>query len=356
MCPLMTLGIDQFSALVRVKKHGVITFVGWRAFEKGVEMNARIFLLGFVAVCWVAPLAAQVYPSKPIRIIVPSSAGGGIDVTTRVLTPRLSEVFGQPVLVENRPGAQTIIGTEIVAKAAPDGYTLLTVFDNFPLTQHMMKNVPYDAIKDFAPISLLVRGPMIVGVPPQLGVKELKQFVNLVKSKPGAFSYGSASVGTSSHLTVELFKQRTGTDLKGVQYKGAAPAVTDLIGGHIQLMIAASGTLIEQVRSGKLVALAVTDAGRIPQLPNVPAMGESYPGFQAHSWVGMLTPAGTPPAIVHRLNAEVSKILADRDVVSLFRKRSWDVAGGSPEDFGKWLAEQTELWVRVIREQNITLD
>ena len=321
-----------------------------------MEPRILIQLLTLVTAAWVGSIHAQGYPSKAIRIIVPSSAGGGIDVTTRVFTPRLSEVFGQPVVVENRPGAQTIIGTEMVAKAAPDGYTLLTVFDNFPLTQHMMKNVPYDALKDFAPISLLVRGPMIVGVPPQLGVKTLRQFVNLVKSKPGAFSYGSASVGTSSHLTVELFKQRTGTDLKGVQYKGAAPAVTDLMGGHIQLMIAASGTLIQQVRSGKLVALAVTAPSRIPQLPDVPAMAESYPGFQAHSWVGMLAPAATPTAIVRRLNAEVSKILADAEVVSLFRKRSWDVAGGTPEDFGKWLATQTELWVRVIRERNITLN
>ena len=321
-----------------------------------MELRNVIQLLTLVAAAWVGSIHAQAYPSKAIRIIVPSSAGGGIDVTTRVFTPRLSEVFGQPVLVENRPGAQTMIGTEMVAKAAPDGYTLLTVFDNFPLTQHMMKNVPYDALKDFAPISLLVRGPMIVGVPPQLGVKNLSQFVNLVKSKPGAFSYGSASVGTSSHLTVELFKQRTGTDLKGTHYKGAAPAVTDLMGGHIQLMIAASGTLIRQVESGKLVALAVTAPNRIPQLPGVPAMAESYPGFQAHSWVGMLAPAATPTAIVRRLNAEVSKILADAEVVSLFRKRSWDVAGGTPEDFRKWLATQTELWVRVIRERNITLN
>lgn len=321
-----------------------------------MELRTLTRLITLAAAAWVGLVHAQAYPNKPVRIIVPSSPGGGIDVTTRVLAPRLSEAFRQPVLVENRPGAQTMIGTDMVAKAAPDGYTLLTVFDNFPLTQHMMKNVPYDALKDFAPISLLVRGPMIVGVPPQLGVKNLSQFVNLLKSKPGAFTYGSASVGTSSHLTVELFKQRTGTDLKGVHYKGAAPAVTDLIGGHIHLMIAASSTLIEQVRGGKLLAMAVTAPSRIPQLPDVPAMAESYPGFEAQSWVGMLAPASTPAATVGRLNAEVSKILADPEVVSIFQKRGWNVAGGTPEVFGKWLAAQTQLWVRVIRERNITLN
>ncbi|MCC6474395.1 MAG: tripartite tricarboxylate transporter substrate binding protein [Burkholderiales bacterium] len=309
-----------------------------------------------VAATWPALVHAQAYPARSVRIIVPSSAGGGIDVTTRALTPRLSESLRQPVLVENRPGAETMIGTEMVAKAPPDGYTLLSVFDNFPLTQHMIKKVPYDALRDFAPVALLVRGPMIVGVPPQLGVKDLAEFVNLARAKGGAFNYGSAGVGTSSHLSVELFKLRTGTDLKAVHYKGAAPAVTDLIGGHIQLMIAASGTLIPQVRGGKLLALAVTAPERIPQLPGVRAVAETYPGFDAFSWVGMLAPAGTPAEIVRRLNAEVTRILVEPEVKSGFEKRGWEVAGGSPEDFGRWLAAQTEKWVRVIRERNITLD
>lgn len=321
-----------------------------------MKVRILISLLGIAAAGWSASLAAQGYPSKPIHIIVPSVAGGGTDVTARAIAPKLSEALGQPILVDNRPGAQTIIGTELAAKAAPDGGTLLTVFDNFPLTQHMMKNVPYDAIHDFAPISLIVRGPMIVGVPPQLGARDLKQFVALARTQPGNFNFGSAGLGTSSHLTVELFKLTAGIDLKAVHYKGAAPAVTDLIGGHIQLMIAASGTLIGHVRSGKLQALAVSAPARISQLPNVPTIAETYPGFEAQSWVGMLAPARTPPDIVRRLNTEIAKVLADPAVKRRFEDQGWEVVASTPEAFAKWIAEQTDKWVRVIRQQKITLD
>ena len=321
-----------------------------------VKARVAVSLLSTAALCWAASLGAQGYPSKPIRVIVPSAPGGAIDVTARTLTPRLAEALKQPVYVDNRAGAQTIIGTELAAKAASDGATLLAVFDNFPLTQYMMKNVPYDAIRDFAPISLIIRGPMIVGVPPQLGVRDLKQFVQLAKSKAGDLNYGSAGIGTSSHLTVELFKLTAGIDVRSVHYKGAAPAVVDLIGGTTQLMIAASGTLINHVKSGKILALAVSAPKRIPQLPSVPAIAEFYPGFEAQSWVGLLGPAGMSREIIGRLNSEVAKVLGDPDIRRRFEDQGWEVVGGTPEYFAKWLADQSQKWVRVIRERNITLE
>ncbi len=312
-------------------------------------------LAGAAAICWMAAPWAQGYPNKTIKIIVPSSPGGAIDVTTRSVVPKLSEDLGQPIVVDNRPGADTIIGSEMVAKAAPDGYTLLTVFDNFPLTQYLNRKTPYDALKDFAPISLIIQGPMIVGVPPQLGVKTLKGFIELARSK-GNFAYASAGAGTSSHLTVELFKTTTGIDVQAVHYKGAAPGVQDLLGGHIQLMIAGFGTLIQQVRSGKVQALAVSSLKRMSLLANVPTIAESYPGFEAGSWVGMLGPAGLPSDITHRLNAELAKVLADRELKAKFEDQGWEVVGNSPEAFAKYLREYSDKWARVIRDRKITLD
>ena len=321
------------------------------------EMMARIFalLLSLAAACWVAPLAAQAYPNKSIRMIVPSPPGGATDLTARAVSSKLAEALGQPIVVDNRPGADTMIGTEMAAKAAPDGYTLLTVFDNFPLSQYLFKKVPYDAIKDFTPVSLIIRGPMIVGVPAQLGVKELGPYLQLAKQK-GNFNYASAGAGTSSHLTVELFKSTTGIDVQAVHYKGAAPGVADLLGGHVQLMIAGFGTLIQQVRSGKVVALAVSAPKRVTLLPDTPTIAESFPGFEAFSWVGMLAPAGMPNDILRRVNAEIAKVLTDRDLRHRFEDQGWEVMGSTPEAFAKWLADYSDRWGRVIRERKITLN
>lgn len=312
-------------------------------------------LAGVAAAFWMASPWAQGYPSRLIKVIVPSPPGGAIDVTARSVAPGVSQALGQPIIVDNRPGANTMIGTEMVAKAAPDGYTLLAVFDNFPLTQYLVRNVPYDALKDFTPISLIIHGPMIVGVPPQLGVKDLKGFVDLARAK-GNFAYASAGAGTSSHLTVELFKSTAGIDLQAVHYKGAAPAVTDLLGGHVQLMIAGFGTLIQEVRAGKLQALAVSSLKRVALLPNVPTIAEYYPGFEAGSWVGLLGPARLPAEITHRVNAELGKVLADRALRAKFEDQGWEVAGNTPEQFSKYLREYSAKWARVIHDRKITLE
>ncbi|MBI2960664.1 MAG: tripartite tricarboxylate transporter substrate binding protein [Betaproteobacteria bacterium] len=321
-------------------------------------MLARILRIVLVAcfACSAAPVLAQSYPTKPIRIIVPTPPGGGIDIAMRIITPKLGEALGRPVLLEYHPGADTTLGTGLAARAAPDGYTLLGVFDNFPITPHLVKKVPYDAVRDFAPIAMIIRGPMILAVPPQLGIKELNELLALAKSKAGKFNYASAGAGTSSHLTAELFKSATAIDAQPVHYKGAAPALTDLMGGHVHFMIVAAGTVLPQVKSGRLVPLGVTATKRAAQLPGVPAIAESYPGFEAQSWIGMLAPAGTPNEILRRVNAEVVKALADPDVKARFEERGVEVVGDTPEAFAQWIAEQSQKWGRVIRERKITLD
>ena len=321
-------------------------------------MFARILtlLLGIVFACSATPLAAQGYPAKPVRIIVPWPAGGGVDVTLRTITPKLTEALGQPVILEFHAGAAGMIGTDMAAKAAPDGYTLLGVFDNFPLTQYLFKKVPYDAIKDFAPISMIIRGPMILVVPPPLGLKDFNRFLQLARSTASNVNYASAGAGTSSHLTVELFKSRAGIDAQPVHHKGAAPAMTAVMGGHVQFMIVAAGTVLPHVRSGTLVPLAVSATKRISQLPNVPAIAEFFPGFEAQSWIGMLAPAGTPSEIIRRVNAAIDKALADPDVKGRYEKLGVEAVGGTPEFFAKWIADESNKWGRVIRERKIALD
>ena len=308
------------------------------------------------ALLWASLASGQSYPSKPIRIIVPTSPGGVNDVTTRAVTPKLQEALGLPVVVENRAGADTMIGTEMAAKAVPDGYTLLAVFDNFPLNQFLFNKVPYDAAKDFTPISLLVRGPQLMVVPPQLGVKTVAEFIQLAKAKPGGLNYATAGAGSSSHLVVELFKSTAGVDVQAVHYKGGAPAVTDLLGGQVQLMIVSFGVVLQHVKAGKLTPLAVSSARRQALFPDVPPVADTLPRFETLSWVGMLAPTGTPNTIVRRLNVEVTKVLADPEVKSRFEAQAYEVVGGSPEVFAKWLAEQTELWGKVIKDRKISLE
>jgi tripartite-type tricarboxylate transporter receptor subunit TctC len=295
---------------------------------------------------------AQTYPSKPIRYIVPTSPGGVNDTSARVVAPRLSERLATPVIVENRPPNQ--VGTAIVAKAAPDGYTILNTLDNFPLTQFLMKDVPYDATRDFAGISLLWRAPQIAAIPAERGISDLGQFVRLAKSKPGSLNYGAAGAGTSGHLTGELFKSTAGIDMQVVQFKGAGPAVSAVLGGHIDFIVATMGTLLPHVKAGKLLALGVASPQRVPQLPNVPAIAETYPGFEAQGWGGIAVPAGTPQDIIRRLNAEATRVVAEPEVKRLFEDQGYEVVGSTPEAFDKWIANESQKWSRVIRERRIT--
>ena len=296
--------------------------------------------------------AAQTFPSKPIRLIVPSSPGGVNDTTARAMAPRLSTALGTTVIVDNRPPNQ--VGTALVAKSANDGYTILNTLDNFPLTQFLMKDVPYDATRDFSGISLLWRAPQIIAIPAGLGVTDLAEFVRFAKSKPGSLNYGAAGAGTSGHLTGELFKSTAGIDMQVVQYKGAGPATAAVLGGHINFIVATLGTLLPHVRSGKLIALGVTSPHRVTHLPNVPAVAETYPGFDAHGWGGLAVAAGTPTAIIQRLNAATVRVIAEPEIRRVFEDQGYEIVGSTAEGFDKWIAEESQKWSRVIRERGIT--
>lgn len=303
-----------------------------------------------------APAMAQNYPAKPIRMMVPASPGGVTDIAARAIAPPLSEALGQSIVVDNRAGAGGIIGTDTVAKAAPDGYSLLVVFDSFISNPYVFKKVPYSTTRDFAPISLMIRGPQFFVVNSKVGVKTFAEFLALAKSRGAPFNYATAGPATSSRLSVELFKATANLDATLVHYKGGGPAVADLLGGHVEVMIASAGLVIPHAKGGRLNVLAVTSKQRSALVPGVPSVSEVYPAFEAQSWVGVLAPAATPRAIVQRLNAEIIKTLAAPDVNERFLLQGYDIVGSSPEQFGDWIRSESAKWGGIIRTQNITAE
>lgn len=303
-----------------------------------------------------ASATAQNFPSRPIRMMVPAAPGGVTDIAARVLTPRLTEALGQAIVVDNRAGAGGIIGTDIVAKAAPDGHTLITAFDSFVSNPFVFKKVPYDTLKDFAPVALLIRGPQIFVATPKLGVKSFNEFVALAKARPGSIRYATAGPATSSRLSVELFKSISKLDGSTIFFKGGGPALNDLLGGHVDVMIASAGLVLNHVKSGRLLALAVSSKNRTALAPGVPSISEFYPQFEAQSWVGMLAPAATPRAIIQRLNTEVNKVLAEAEIKERFNGLGYEIADASPGQFGEWLRTESVKWGQVIRDNNITAE
>jgi tripartite-type tricarboxylate transporter receptor subunit TctC len=315
-----------------------------------------VLAASFLVSLFVADAAtAQTYPAKPIRMIVPSNPGGAIDVVARMLAPRLGEGLGQPIVIDNRAGAGGTIGTEAVARAAPDGHTLLAVFDNFTTNPYLFKGLSYDPLKDFTPISLVVKSALLVLVPPQPEITRLEDLVRIAKAKGSALNYASAGPGSSNRLAVELFKLAAGINPTAIHYKGGSPAMAALLGGQVDMMFVTLGVGLPHVQSGKTTALAVTSAGRSGLLPDLPAVSELYPGFEAQSWVGVLGPAGVPREIVARLNAEILAVLAT-DVKQRLQSQGYEVIGSTPQGLGEWLRAESVRWGRVIREQRITLD
>ena len=300
------------------------------------------------------PVQAQNYPSRPIRMVVPTSPGGVTDTAARAIAPPLAEALGQSIVIDNRAGAGGVPGTDVVAKAAPDGHTLLAVFDSFISNPHVFRNAPYDTIRDFAPVSLVIRGPQLVVVHPKLGVKTFGEFVALAKAKSAPLNFATAGAATSSRLSVELFKTIAKVDANLVHYKGGGPALNDLLGGHVEVMIASAGLVLPSVKSGRLTVLAVTSKERSALVPGVPAVSETYPQFQAQSWVGVLAPAATPRPIVQRLNAEIVRTLAGAGMKERFNGLGYEVIGTTPANFGQWLRSESAKWGKLIRERNIT--
>ena len=321
--------------------------------------SAFMMLALFAAPAWAQPLSTgsgQAYPARPVRIIVPNAPTGLADIVARILAARLGESLGQQFVVENRVGAGSTIGTAAAAKAAPDGYTLLVVFDSHAKNPHLFRNLEYDTLADLAPVSLLVRGPLVLVVHPGVPANTVTEFVQLAKSKPGAINFASVGPGSPARLLMEWLKLEARIDVTNVPYKAAGLALTDLIGGHVDAMFPTVSSAVPHLKSGRLRAVAVTSEKRTPVVPGTPTMNETYPGFAADSWVGLLAPARTPPEIVARLNAECVKALAQPDVRARFAELALDTVGGTPAQFDQLIRAEIIRWGRVIREQKITLE
>jgi tripartite-type tricarboxylate transporter receptor subunit TctC len=300
------------------------------------------------------PLYAQDYPSRPVHVYVPSSAGGASDIAARLLSPKLAEALGQPFVVENRVTSGGIVGTAQLAKAPADGYSIMVTFDTFASNPHLYKDLPYDVVNDFEPIMLVVRYPQILVVHPSLGVKTVPELVAYAKKNPEKLNYGSAGPASSSRLAFELFKDAAGIQAAAVNYKGGGPAINDLVSGVVQVMlIQAGGAIGQNVKSGRLVGLATSGRQRSPHFPDLPTIGDFYPGFETTSWVGAIAPAGTPRAVIDKLNGALARILAEADVKAKFDAQSAEIVASTPEQFGEFIKSESAKWGKVIREKNI---
>jgi tripartite-type tricarboxylate transporter receptor subunit TctC len=299
---------------------------------------------------------AQAYPERSVRIVVPVAAGGANDVTARLIGQWLSEHLGQQFFIENRPGAGTNVGTEAVIRASADGYTLLIAGSNAAINATLFGSLNFNFIRDTTPIASIVRVPQIMQVTPTLPVRSVPAFIAYAKANPGRIAMGSGGNGSPAHIVGEYFKLMTGTDLTHVPYRGAAPAVTDLLAGQIQVAFTEMATSLGHIKAGKLRALAVTSAARSEALPDVPTLGEFIPGFEASQWVGLVAPKDTPSAIIEKLNAEIQAALGDPNVKARFADLGGIVLPGSPADFGTLIRDETEKWAKVIRAANIKVD
>ena len=299
--------------------------------------------------------SAQNYPVKPVRIVAPFPPGGGLDLVSRALSQRLSAVLGQTVIVDNRSGADGMIGTEQVAKAAPDGYTLL-ISSTGPMVINpaLSLKMPYDTVKDFSPITLVVVQPLCLVVHPSLPVKSVKELVALAKAKPGQLNYGSGGIGNGAHLAGELFKLATATDIVHVPYKGAAPAVVDLLAGQVHMMLNSIPVMLPQIRAGKLRALAVGADHRMAILPAIQTMQEAgVASFDANSWYGFFAPAGTPRDIVGKLNSEAAKILRGAEMRDFMAQQGADAIGNTPEEFSAHIKAELAKWSLAVRTARV---
>lgn len=323
-------------------------------------MRNQLILASLLAAALPAAAAqssAPHYPTKPIRIVVPQSAGGSTDLTARLVAQKLSDALGQSVVVDNRPGAGSIIGTDIVAKAPADGYTLLVVASSITLNPSLHKKLPFDPVRDLAPVTQLSAFPNMLVVHPAVPVKSVQDLIALAKSRPGQINYGSSGTGTGTHLSAELFKYMTGVDMVHVPYKGGGPAVIALLGGQVQLNFATIPSVLLHVRAGKLRAVAVTTIRRSPAAPEVPTIAESgVPGYDHGPWNGMLAPAKTPKAIIARLNAEVARIVHMPEAAAVLVHEGAEPVGNTPEEFAAIIKTETVKWAKVIRAAGIKAD
>ncbi len=319
-------------------------------------MKKALFALLLALPALTAPSAmAQQYPSKPIVLVVPFAPGGTSELISRLVAQKLTERLGQQVVVENRPGAAGNIAMEQVARAAPDGYTLiLGHIGTLAVNPAMFPKLPYDAIKDFAPVSLIAAVPNIVTVNPAVPAKTLKEFLDLARAKPGSINYGSAGNGSAGHLAMEYLKRIAKADMVHVPYKGTGPMLTDLLAGQTQATFTGSSPLIPHIKSGKLRALAVGSAVRIPSLPEVPTVAESgFAGFETAQWYGIIAPAKTPPAIIQKLSVEIAQVMKQPDVIARLSGDGTVMIGSTPNEFAAYISKEMKRWGEVVHDANI---
>jgi tripartite-type tricarboxylate transporter receptor subunit TctC len=310
--------------------------------------------------CAVLPALAggQSFPSKPVRVIVPQAPGGATDVFARYVGQKLGDKWGQPVVVENRAGAAGVIGTDAVAKSPPDGHTLLVTYEGSQaVNQSLYKNIPFDSVKDFEPVATLATTPFFLVAGPKLQAKDLKELVAAARGKPGAITYGSSGNGSINHLLAEMLKTEAGVDMVHVPYKGIAAAIGDVMGGQIEAAFTSVPSVIPQLRAGKLRALGVSSAKRVPAAPEVPAIAEmGFPGFDVNPWWGILAPAGTPRAIVEQINADVAQLLKSAETQAFFHGRGAETLVTRPEDFRRMLEADVRKWAKVVKSSGARID
>ena len=313
-------------------------------------------LMVFAAGAWSAG-APRDYPSKPLRLVVPYAPGGGTDILARLIGAKLSEALGQTVVVDNRSGAGGIIGTEIVAKSPPDGHTLLLASPSpIVVAPHLHRKLPYDPLKDLAPITLITLVPAVMAVHPSIPARNVQDLIRLAKSKPGSLNFSSSGNGGTGHLAGEMLKAMTGVTMTHVPYKGTGPATTALVGGEVNLSFGNIISLLPHVKNGRVTALAVTTEKRSPVLPDLPTVAETIPGYSAGPWYGVLAPAGTPQPIIARLNKEIVKILFSADVKSNLSSEGAAPIGNSPGEFSRHLRAETERWGIIVKQAGIKVE
>jgi len=301
-----------------------------------------------------SPVFPQGYPTKPIRLLIGFSAGGGADAVARALSPRLAESLGQQIVVENRPGANGIIAADLAAKAAPDGHTLLLAPGNYAFAPAMYAKLSFDMTTAFAPVSQLAETPLLVVVHPSLPVRNVKELVSLARAQPGKLTYASGGVGGSAHLATELFRTLTQIDLVHIPYKGTGAVIADLLGGQVPLCFCTLPSVFSQAKSGRLRALAVTTARRSTSAPEIPTIAESgVAGYEMGQWYGLLAPAGTPGLVIDRLNAEVSKALKHPEMRRRLQTEGADAVASSPQEFGAFFKAEIAKWTRIVQKAGI---
>jgi tripartite-type tricarboxylate transporter receptor subunit TctC len=314
---------------------------------------SRVLCAALLSACANAALA-QTYPVKPVRVVVASSAGGGTDIVARIIAPELSKRLGQQVVIDNRPGAGNMIGIEIAAKSPPDGYTLLMGVSTLAINSALYKKVPYDPVKDFAPITQVISSASLIVVHPSVPVKTVKELLAFARARPGQMNYASAGTGTYPHMTMELFLSMGKLKMVHIPYKGTGPAMIDMLAGHTSVMAATILTGMPQIRAGRLRPLGISSAARSAVVPEIPTIAEAgLPGFESVQWYGLLAPAQTPKEIVTRLHAEMTRILQQPDIKERFAGDGADPVGNTPEQFARYIQTELVKWAKVAREAGI---